>query len=446
MLRLALAYLFRRPVQVLAVFGVAVGLLALLVVLSVMNGLIKSDRERARGPLSDFLLIPAVTEEPAKFEDYRRALLAQKEVEDVAPHLVAYAVLGLQGGDIFMSRTRASDLNGVQLVGIDPTAERVVSGLSKSLNRALLYPVEDPENPFASEEKLGQRPGILVSDDLARHLQIRKGEKIQVGSLPPQLPPAGEPLDLPNAWFQVLGTYASLDYGVGMDRIYTLRTGRQGLRYNLVDPLRKFADFNEALIKLAPEVSFAEGRAAIRRGLEEAGLPVPGGGLGGSLQTWEERRQVYLNAIENERRVTGLVMFFIVIVAAFGLFATLSALVREKIRDLGVLSALGFSPLRRGFLLLSVGALGSAAGTLAGYFSAYALVANRVHVERFLEDTLEIEIFPDNLYVVTGLPAVWDTQQAMALTAAAFLTSVLFTLAPAIRAALLSPVEALRYE
>ena len=158
------------------------------------------------------------------------------------------------------------------------------------------------------------------------------------------------------------------------------------------------------------------------------------------------RQELYLTAIENERRVTGLVMFFIVIVAAFGLFATVSALVREKVRDLGILAALGFTPARRGMLLMAVGATASLFGTGLGCLCAWLLVRNHQAVEGFLAEKLGIVIFEPGLYVIQGLPAEWIPSQALFLSGAAFLVGCLFTAIPALRAASLPPAEALRYE
>lgn len=178
MARLVLAYLFRRPVQILAVFGVAVGLLALLVTLSVMNGLISQDRANARGPLSDLLLLPAVSEEAPRWESYRQALEAAPEVAAAAPHLLAYAVLGLRNGARILSQTSTSDINGVQVVGIDPEAEAAVTAFRDSLALSQEFPVADPADPFSLEavpglsgtDRLFARPGVLVSDSLARAL------------------------------------------------------------------------------------------------------------------------------------------------------------------------------------------------------------------------------------------------------------------------------------
>ena len=139
-------------------------------------------------------------------------------------------------------------------------------------------------------------------------------------------------------------------------------------------------------------------------------------------------------------------MFFIVIVASFGLFATLSALVREKVRDIGVLAAIGFSPFRRGALLFSLGTVASAVGALSGWAGAKWLVSHHRKVETFLEEYWGIQVFNEQLYVVQGLPARWDSSQAFFLSLCAFGVGLLFSLGPSIRAARLSPMEALRYE
>ncbi len=441
MYRLALAYLLRRWTQLLAVFGVGVGLFALLMLLAVMNGLIEADRENVRGPLSDLLLIPAVEEGGPSWARYRTALEGAAEVEAAAPHLVAYAVLGRRGAERLLGRTLSADINGVQLVGIDPELELRVSGFRASLEAAEEAPVADLQRPFgeADPEDFGYRPPLLVSDLHARQLMILPGERLRLGALPPLLPAAGEPFDAVNGSFDVVGSYAPTDYKLGMDRLY-LR--RQDLRDNLLGS--SSAEFSEVLIDLAEGVSPEDGRAAVLAALAAAGLPAPGGALGGSLQTWQERVSVYLAAIENERRVTGLVMFFVVIVAAFGLFATLSALVRAKVRDLGILSALGYSPLRRGGLLLFTGAVSSAVGTAAGYAGA-AWLAQGSRLEDFLA-SLGIVVFEPGIYVVSGLPTEWLPDQARFYAVCAFGVGLLFTLIPAARAALLSPVEALRYE
>ncbi len=441
MYRLAIAYLLRRWTQLLAVFGVAVGLFSLLMLLSVMNGLIEADRANVRGPLSDLLLMPAVEVEAPSWQRYRDALESAEPVRAVAPHLVAYAVLGRRGSERLLGRTRSADINGIQLVGIDPELELEVSGFRQSLLDAREARVEQLDSPFgdADPEEFGYRPPILVSDQHARSLHILPPERLRLGALPPLLPAEGEPFDAVNGSFDVVGSYASSDYKLGMDRFYLRRSD---LRENLLGS--QSVEFSEVLIDLEEGADPLAAKAAILAALDQAGLPRPGGEAGGVLQTWEERVAVYLAAIENERRVTGLVMFFVVIVAAFGLYATLSALVRAKVRDLGILSALGYTPLRRGGLMMLTGAVSAAIGTVTAYAGA-AWLAQGDRLEQLLA-ALGIVVFEPGIYVVAGLPTEWLPEQARFYALCSFGVGLLFTLIPAARAALLPPVEALRYE
>lgn len=449
MTRLALTWLFRRPVQLLAVLGVAIGLLALLVVLSVMNGLIELNRDGVRSLSADLHLIPAPGAEPARFAPYRAALAEVPEVAAVSPHLVAYALLSVPGATTNLTRTQNADFAQLQVVGVDFAAEAEVTDFGRALAEAVEAPVPDPSRPFAPPPQEFARPGVLVSDALARGLPRRRGEslrglRIELGALPWKLPPPGEELRPVNGTFTVAGTYAAGDYRVALDRVYAPREGRDGLRANLLGT--KAPDFTEALIRLHPETDPMAAKAAIRAALARAGLPEPGGPAGGELVTWQERNHVFLRAIENERRMITLVLFFIVVVASFGLFAVLSALVREKVRDLGVLAALGCTPAQRGGLVLGVGAIAASLGAAIGLGGAWWLVREKDAVAEFLRTRLGIEIFSPELYVVDGLPAQWDAGAAGWLTFGALVVGLIFVTAPTLRAALLNPVEALRYE
>lgn len=446
MIRLVFAWLWLRPVQVLAVLGVAFGLLGYLVPLSVMNGLIAKDRADVRGALSDLMLIPAASTAPARYEPYRRALAGVPEIAAVAPHLIVYAVHVSGGHSAVLSDTRASDLNGIQLVGIDVEAELAATDFGRFLAAAQRAPVADPAQPFQVPEALFARPGALVSDRLLEvsALGFAPGRSFEVGTLPPLLPPPDQPLEPHNFKFHCAGSYAPDEYQLGMDRVYVARTGRDGLHYNLLG--EQSADFTEIMIKLAPGVGIAAGKEAVLAALHRAGLPPPGGERGGALESWEERRRVFLQGIENERRIITLLLFFVVVVAAFGLFATLSALVREKVKDLGILAALGYTPRQRGLLLLGAGAAGAASGAALGLGAAALVVANMDAIAGFADRRLGVVLFPPDLYVVQGVPVLWLPGQALLLAFLAFLTGVLFTLIPALHAARLSPVEALHYE
>ena len=452
MLRLALSYLFRRPVQLLAVLGVAVGLMALLSVLAVMNGLIDMNREAIRGPLSDLLLIPAVGESVARWEDYGPTLEALPEVAAAAPHLVTYALFSQQGREVGLASTQRQRFSSLQVIGIDPQAEIRVNNFAEELDGAIALPMVESGDPFHTGEDLFAAPGLVVSDSMMNLLQGgirrgdpgRKGPVLELGALPAVLPPPGEELRPHNTRVQVSATYRSSDFRSAYDRVYMRRVGRNSLHYDLLGS--KAADFTEAQLRIAPGFTQEQAKASVLAALQAAGLPRPGGDHGGSLQSWEERSASLLSAIHNERRIMTLVLFFIVVVAAFGLFTTISALVREKVRDIGVLAALGYSPLRRGLLLWLTGGVASALGCLLGLVGAERIIAHRESIETWLAENYGLHIFDPKVYVVDVLPARWDDQAAWTLTLATFAVGLAFTLAPALRAAFLSPVQALRYE
>lgn len=449
MARIALAWLFRRPVQLLAVLGVGVGLLALLVVLAVMNGLIELNRSGVRSLAADLHLVPPPADAPLVWEPWQSALSSVAEVEAVSPHLIAYALIGFPGLRADLSNPRSADSFQVQVVGLDPAAELAVTGFGRALREAALAPVADAQNPFTipgAEDDPFARPGVLLSDTLA---PLNRADglldlRVELGALPWRLPPAGEAVTPVNGVFRIAGTYRSSDHRVALDRVYVQREGPDGLRRNLLGT--KSPEFSEVLIKLRDGADPSRAKAAILAALTAHGLTPPGDAAGGELVTWEERNAVFLAAIHNERRMITLVLFFIVIVAAFGLFAVLSALVREKVRELGVLSALGASPARRGALVFGVGAAAASAGAAAGLGGAWLLVRHKDAVAEFLRVRLGIEIFPPHLYVVSGLPAQWDPAAAAWLTAGALGVGLLFALAPTLRAIFLDPVAALRYE
>jgi lipoprotein-releasing system permease protein len=164
------------------------------------------------------------------------------------------------------------------------------------------------------------------------------------------------------------------------------------------------------------------------------------------VQTWEQRQNNLLRAVNNEKFLLAFVLFFIVFVACFGIFATLTMTVAEKTRDIGVLRALGATP--GGILSIFVlnGTLVGLIGTLCGY-GAGILVANNVNVIRaFLKDTFGWDIFPPEIYLFDDIPTHVDHRAALMFALSTLCCAFVFAFIPAYRASRLRPVRALRYE
>jgi lipoprotein-releasing system permease protein len=447
-LRLALAYILRRPVQLLAILGIAVGITALLVVLSVMNGLIDLNRQAIKSTQSDLHLTPIVSNTVQSFSDYQRALLDVSEVTAVAPRLVAYAMFSTPGYFTDYSNTQTTNYNGIQVVGIDYVLERQVSDFDLLLDGALHLEVADKNNCFATASVF-PRPGIIVSDSFFRTLPpaIIDGNgnaqaQLELGALPSVLPPAGEDLIPHNATANIAATYAARNFRSAMDVVFMQRTGINGLRYNLLG--NNAPEFTEILIKVKDGADIEHVKQQLIASLNKANIDTTSSN-GFSLETWQQRSALILSAIDNERRMVAIILMFVVLVAAFGLFASLSALVREKTRDLGVLAALGYSPASRANLLLITGGVASVLGCTLGWLGARAFFNYRTSIVDFLRDQLGIQLFAPDLYIVEGIPAQWIDGQVSWVLGISFIMCILFTALPAIRAALLSPVNALRH-
>ena len=448
MLRLALAYILRRPVQLLAIVGIAVGIAALLVVLSVMNGLIDLNRQAIMSTQADLHLRPIVSDEAQPFADYQRAILDVVEVNAVAPRLVAYAMFSTPGYYTDYSNSQTANHNGIQVIGIDYDLERQVSDFDLLLNDAQVMRTADAAHCFDTDGVFA-RPGIVVSDAFFGTLPpaiIDAGGKsqaqLELGALPAVLPAAGEELIPHNSTANIAATYKARNFRNAMDVVFMQRTGINGLRYNLLGS--NAPEFTELLINVKNGADMASVKEQIIASLGKANINVAENN-GFSLETWQQRSATILAAIDNERRMVAIILMFVVLVSTFGLFASLSALVREKTRDLGVLSALGYSPASRANLLLMTGTVASVIGCGLGWSSARAFYVYRLEIADFLRDQLGIQLFSPELYIVEGIPAQWISGQVSTLLLISFIMCIILTAIPAIRAALLSPVNALRH-
>jgi lipoprotein-releasing system permease protein len=166
----------------------------------------------------------------------------------------------------------------------------------------------------------------------------------------------------------------------------------------------------------------------------------------GTIQSWEDRQRSLLRAVQNEKFLLGFVLFFIVLVACFTIFATLTMTVVEKTREIGVLRALGATP--GGILAIFmingtlVGAFGAGLGYVGGIY-----VSNHVNgIRNFLREQFGWDIFPPDIYLFDEIPTYIDHAAGAQFAAAAALSALVFAIIPAFRASRLRPVKALRYE
>ncbi|MHC4512824.1 MAG: FtsX-like permease family protein [Planctomycetota bacterium] len=471
---LALRYLMTRWVNLLGMCGVAVAVWALIVVIAVMSGFIEEMTDNIHNASPDLLvtkLRPGCTE-----SEVRPLVAADPDVVSVAPRITQYAMVFPHGIQVLKPthnlQTRPTTQGYVQLVGIDLAAESRTTGVRDWLMNAPTavtpewapawrYDTSDLENPFklsaaALRKRLAWSPRLprLPRDQL----QVRDLDAIVLGipqCYSEKLLLPGQQLELVSARFEkvadkqellkikkpvrLAGAFQSrspfLDDLVGLVDIDMLREmlGR--------DPFFDGDDFY-LITDLAIKVRAGADLNAVKARLQGK-LPAD---VGGTVQTWRDQNRKILDAVALERGMMKVVLFVVMLVAAFLIYATLNMMVTQKTKDIGILTSMGATPggVAAIFLLggTIVGLVGNLLGVLTGILSAvYLNDFNAV-----LKAWFGVEIFAEELFYLPSIPyrlePVWIGQVVIAT----FFLSLLVSFLPAHKAGRLPPVEALSYE
>lgn len=381
--------------------GIALGVAALIVVLSVMNGFQKEVRDRMLSVLSHVEIISDGG--ISNWEDLSQFVSKQPHIKGIAPVLQSQALL-----------SRGDVMRGVGLRGIDPEKESRVSDLPTQ---------------FKEGNVLDLRPGefsIALGSQLAQTLGVRVGEKISV--LVPQgdLTPAGM---MPRMRaFNIVGIIDSGHYEFDstlalvhwQDAAALIRSeGPTGLRIKLDD------------MHIAPEVSSQLNRV-----------------LTGSLiaTDWSLQNRNWFAAVKTEKRMMFIILALIIAVAAFNLVSTLVMTVTDKQADIAILRTMGASArmVQQIFFVqgLAIGVLGSLIGVALGLLIA----CNIDVIVPFIERAFRVQFLPRDIYLISQLPSDVRSSDVLTVGGMAFFLSLLATLYPSWRAAKVRPAEALRYE
>ncbi len=385
----------------ISIGGVALGVLALIVVLAVMNGFEREVKTRIVGTNAHVILLRYGVQGIGGVPEVLARVRAHPEVVAASPFVYGKAMVAARG---------VSD--GIVVKGIDLAAEAAVTDV-------LRY-VESIDEPRLESEEPGSLPGIILGAHVADNLQVTLGERVQL-----MAPTAGavSPLGyIPRVRnFRVTGIFRSGMYE------YDASLGYIGLR--------EAQDF----MALGDRVSAVEVKLRdMYRAPEVAGTLVRElGGFPYRSNDWIEMNANLFSWMQTEKRVMFVILALIVTVAAFNILAALIMLVKEKKRDIGILRSMGATGdgIRRIFVLEGaiIGLVGMALGTGGGLLLCHLL-------ERYKFIKL-----PGDIYFVDTLPIAVDPRDVAAVILAVLAISVLATLYPSRQAARLNPVEAIRY-
>ena len=203
--------------QALAILGIAIGVMAMLVVMSVMNGLIDINRASIQSTQGDLHLSPVVNAVQEELAIYKKALNDVEQIEAIAPRLTAYAMFSVPGYYTDYSNSMTANQNGIRIIGIDLKREKEVTDLSLLLSNAKIAPTKNIEDAFKGTSDF-PRPGIIISDIFLQKLPPVK--QLDLGALPAFLPEKGEQLIPHNATVEITSSYAAANFRNALDVVF----------------------------------------------------------------------------------------------------------------------------------------------------------------------------------------------------------------------------------
>lgn len=389
-------------ISVMSAASIALGVMALIVVLSVMNGFQKEVRDRMLS------VIPHV-----EVISYSGALQNwQQTAEIVSKNSHVLGVAPYSSGQGLLST--GSSVRGVLLRGIDPGLETKVSDIDKQMAYGKLTDLQAGEY------------GIVLGLDLARLLRLSVGDKVNVIIPQGRATPAGI---VPRMRaFTLTGVFSSghYEYDSSMALIHikdaqTLfrQNGPAGLRVR-VDDMNKAPQISFEILKSLPD-TFA-------------------------VTDWSRQNRTWFAAVQVEKRMMAIILFLIVLVGAFGLVSSMVMTVTEKQADIAILRTLGASPVSIMTVFMVQGAVVGIAGVASGVILGLLLACNLDVIVPAIESLFGIQFLPKEVYFISSLPSDPRAEDIVPIALFSLILSLLATIYPSWRAAKTKPAEALRYE
>jgi lipoprotein-releasing system permease protein len=390
-------------ISLTSMVGIALGIVVLITVLSVMNGFQQELRARILG-VASHIEISDFGGTLADWPLIAREAATNPEVIGAAPYIMAQGMLSYDQA-----------VQGALIRGILPDEERKVADIGEHMKAGRLEDL---------------RPGgfgIVLGAELARSLGVRPGDKVTVIAPQGNVTPAGI---LPRLkQFTVVGIFEVdmniYDAGLALidmedaAKLYRMGDRVSGVRLKLAD------------LFAAPRVS------------RELADTLPGNLF---IRDWTQQNANFFRAIQMEKTVMFVIMFFIVAVAAFNIVSTLVMVVTDKQADIAILRTLGASPRSIMKIFIVQGTIIGVIGTLTGVIGGVALASNIDVVVPAIERLFGIHFLSKDVYYISELPSDVQAADVIAIAAVSFLLSLLATLYPSWRASKINPAEALRYE
>ncbi len=386
-----------------SMLGIALGVAALIIVLSVMNGFQKEVRDRMLSVIAHVEVFERDGNALADWQATATQARLNPQVIGAAPFIASQALIA-----------RGDDMRGVLVRGISPPDEATVTDLAAQLKDSTLAKLV----PGAW--------GIVLGGELARSLAVKVGDKVTIAAAGGQVTPAGVVPRLKQ--LTVVGTFDAghFEYDNGLAMIHLDDAAKLFRVDGPTGVQLRLKDLNQAR-QVAMDLALGLGQQV-------------------TVRDWTRTNRNWFSAVQLEKRLMFIILTLIVAVAAFNLVSTLVMTVTDKRADIAILRTLGASPRSIMSIFMVQGAASGIIGTLGGVLLGLAIAFNIGVIVPAIERALSVSFLPSSIYLISRMPSEPQADDIVPIVVISLVLAFVATLYPSWRASRVQPAEALRYE
>ena len=389
-------------ISILATLGIALGVAALIIVLSVMNGFQKEVRDKMLSVLSH-VEVYSNTNSSQKLHDASLQMMKEKNVVATAPFTYSQAMLA-----------RGDQVKGVIVRGIEPAKELKVS---EGLGNIITGQITDlKENSF----------GTVIGSELAKSLNVKVSDYIMLITAENSSSPLGVFPRIKK--FQIKAIFSSGHYEYDQGLVFIHQTdSRNFFKFSAIEGIR---------VKLTNMYLAPEFVSKLQRKISDNFI----------LRDWTKENKNWFAAVQVEKRMMFIILMLIIAVAAFNLVAMLVMTVTDKRSDIAILRTIGTHRSSILFIFITQGAFLGLFGVIIGVLLGVTCALNLGEIIMLIEKIFDFEVLPKGIYLINTFPSDLRFDDVATISIVSFCLSILATIYPSLKASKIHPAEALRYE
>jgi lipoprotein-releasing system permease protein len=401
-------------ITVISTAGVALGVMALIVVLAVMTGFEEDLTEKILGTNAHIVVLRS-NGEMADYKELMGKLKGLGGVTAATPFIYNQVML-----------STGRNVSGVVLRGIETKSDTQVTNLSRSMIEGKLSDLDKgPAAPVRGSEP--PLPGVVIGKELAGHLNLYLGDTVNVISPLGNITPLGMIPKMKR--YRVAGIF-----NTGMFEYDST------LAYVALGEAQSFLGMGDTVTGIQLKVADVYKTGDIVRNINrDIGFPY-------YARDWMQMNKNILFALKTEKMVMFIILTLIVLVAAFGIASTLFMVVMEKTKDIAILKSMGATGRSIMRIFVLEGLIIGVTGTLVGVMGGLLVALNLEPIVGFVQRVTGFELFSKDVYYLDRFPSLVIPGDVLLISVTAVIISFLATLYPSWQASRMAPAEALRYE